>query len=67
MLTTTLIPMPKLPITSSARLKLWTEVGLGILGSLIRNARTAKGLSLEGAVSLVYQRTGYKLSKKTTT
>lgn len=45
--------------------KFWTKQGLGRLGGAIRAARESQGSSLGDIVDLVFQRTGYKLSKKT--
>lgn len=45
--------------------KFWTKQGLGRLGEAIRAARESQDRSLGDAVDLVFQRTGYKLSKKT--
>lgn len=51
--------------TGEAVAKFWTKRGLGRLGQAIRTARESEGKSLAEIVDLVYQRTGYKLSKKT--
>lgn len=51
--------------TGVALAKFWTKRGLGRLGQAIRTARESEGKSLADIVDLVYQRTGYKLSKKT--
>ena len=51
--------------TGEAVAKFWTKRGLGRLGQAIRTARECEGKSLAEIVDLVYQRTGYKLSKKT--
>lgn len=45
--------------------KFWTKRGLGRLGEAIRKARESQGRSLGDTVELVFERTGYKLSKKT--
>ena len=45
--------------------KFWTKQGLGRLGEAIRTARESQGSSLGDAVDMVFDRTGYKLSKKT--
>lgn len=45
--------------------KFWTKQGLGRLGEAIRTARESQGSSLADAVDIVFERTGYKLSKKT--
>lgn len=51
--------------TGTVLAKFWTKRGLGRLGEAIRTARESQGRSLGDIVDLVFQRTGYKLSKKT--
>lgn len=51
--------------TGTVLAKFWTKRGLGILGEAIRTARESQGRSLGDTVDLVFERTGYKLSKKT--
>lgn len=49
----------------TALAKFWTKQGLGKLGEAIRTARESQGSSLGDAVDMVFERTGYRLSKKT--
>ena len=51
--------------TGTVLAKFWTKQGLGRLGEAIRKARESQGRSLGDIVDLVFERTGYKLSKKT--
>lgn len=51
--------------TGTVLAKFWTKRGLGRLGEAIRKARESQGSSLGDIVDLVFERTGYKLSKKT--
>lgn len=51
--------------TETVLAKFWTKRGLGRLGEAMRLARESQGRSLGDIVDLIFERTGYKLSKKT--